>query len=264
MPIFLAFSDQKTSQNEKLYEACLKGFQASRDALVAQKVRLKDEIKKEELDVTDATITEVSQLKTNEQNDATLLKGLTILKNNLWIKSKKALATYPNFKTELKNQNIEDHINFTLDTEALNPTISSVEIDYKEKKISLNINPAVLSFIDKSTDSQKRKLNQLIYDEVAKINNHSGETVGREKGLFVVDLSGLQGAKSLLKLSLKEVAQQRIDSLKRTLTSRWNRSSDALSSENYKVLTWNKFNELDKQDRQFSMAIYSPLLEKRC
>ena len=143
----------------------------------------------------------------------------------------------------------------------MNPTISSIEVDYKEKKISLNINPALISFIDESTESQKRKLNQLIYDEVAKINKHSGETVSREKGLFVVDLSGLQGAKSLLKLDLKQVAQQRIDSLRRTLSSNWNRSSDMLSSENYKVLTWNNFKDLDKQDQRFSLAIYSPLLE---
>lgn len=247
--------------SETLYNECIKGFQASRDALLKDKVTLKDQMKKDNVDESDSSAIEVGRLKMIEHNEAILLDGLTFLKKNQWL-SKSYSEKMPETKALLTNQKIQKAENFTLSTGSQNPVISAFDVDYTEKKVTVKIDEALTAFLEKAPATDKAKIEAIIYDQIAQITNSAKESVTRAKGAFVIDLKGLNGAKSALKLELSEVAKQRLASIEKSLNSEWVRDSDTLSEENYKIAGYEAFKASSEQDQRFTLTLFSPLLEK--
>lgn len=256
------FRSHRYSANE-LYDACVKGIQASKDAIIQEKVTLKETIAKKEIDMADGSIIEVSRLRTLNRHETTLLDALTLLQ------TKKALFTKEiPFKNkeeilaELRNKKIESQDTFTLSTGGTNPIISDISVSYPDHSVKLEISPALLAYAGTTNEAKQQKIYQLVYDEIAKIKSLTSEEIQKNGTSFTLNLEGLKGAKSLLKLNLKRIAQEKIHSLEKSLNRYWKRNSDSLSPENYKVISWEAYSKLSEQDKHFKLALYSPVLEE--
>lgn len=254
------FNSPSTSKTD-LYNLCLQGFQLSLDSLIEAKVLLKEEIKKAEMDESDQTLPEVSNLAALSKKEASLLEAITILKTkkNQFIAKTPELASY-DLSAEVTNKKIEGTKNYTLSTGALNPIITSISVDYNEGMVSVEILKELLDFAATTSESQQRKINQIVFDEIAKIKNLSGEEIQKSGLTFSIDLLGEKGAKSFLIFNLKEVAVEKIRSLKANLETYWERSSETLSKANYKIFDWDTYQALQEQDKHFNLTFYSPLL----
>ncbi len=251
-----------SSSKSDLYNLCLQGFQLSLDSLIEAKVLLKEEIKKGGMDENDQTLAEISSLGALSKKETTLLDVITILKakKSTFISKNPEVASY-DLSSEVTNKKIEGAKNYTLSTGDLNPVISSIFVDYKEGTVSIEILKELLDFTATATAVQQRKINQLVFDEIAKVKNLSGEEIQKSGLTFSINLSGEKGAKSFLQFNLKEVAAEKISSLKTNLETFWDRSSETLSKENYKIFDWNGYKALEEQDKHFTLTFYSPLLD---
>jgi|GEM_PF-44077 len=244
-----------------LYNLCLQGFQSSLDSLIEAKVLLKEELKKKELDDNDQTLLEVSNLTALSKKETTLLEAIATIKTkkNQFISNTAEAAIY-DLTSEVTNKKIEGANNYTLSTGELNPVISSISVDYTEEAISVEITKELLDFASTASESKQKKINQIVFDEIAKVKNLSGEEIQKSGLTFSIDLSRNKGAKSFLLLHLKEVAVEKIRSLKSKLETYWGRSSETLSNKNYKIFDWEPFKALGEQDKHFNLTFYSPLL----
>lgn len=228
----------KNYSTKELYQKAIAGLQSAKDSIVTKKIALQEKIEKEHLDANDRSIFEVSSLQTHLRQEKTLLAGLTLLQNNQSAFTKIAnFTTNEELRSNLKNGSIENGNNFSVDTHQNNAVITGLKIDYKAQKVEVEINQNLLDFAKTKSLKEQQKINGLIYDQIALLKSETGEEIKKNGLEFHINLAGLEGAKSILTLNLKEVAKTRMSSIKSVLSDYWKRESDTLSQKNYEIIS---------------------------
>ncbi len=255
--------ESKTRDATFLYNHCLNGFMACKDYIQKEKLQLIDTIKEGSLDEKDTTLPEVGALSTLKEQEEKLLNAITLLQNKKTLFTPSAVKNLKsNYSTELTNNKIEEKELFTLSTGGNNPVISSITVNYKDRNVSFEIAEELTSYMSTKDASLQKKIVQLIFDEIAKVKNTTSEEIQRNGSLFTLDLSNLDGAKSLLKFDLKVVAEKKLSALKTSLLSHWQRSSKELNPNDYKIVSFEEYKALPEQEKAFCLALYAPILDK--
>lgn len=144
-----------------------------------------------------------------------------------------------------------------------NPFISAVAIDWKNEKIELLLHKDVLELQTIKTDDEiasrrAEKLNQLLYNEIARVARQSDETISPHLNSFSVSLSELTNATGFLALDLAGVAEEQVSTLVSLFQSAWKRSGE-LSSQDFPILATGS----NPQDTSLGLVFVSPLLDKK-
>ena len=150
-------------------DIAIKGFQACKGELLKHKIQLKETINKNSLDTNDLTINEVSQLKLIELYENTFIKAIALINKEMQGFTKKNWITSSDLKACITNHSINKDFQFSIDTSNNNPIISSINVDYNSKKVSLEISKELLDYRASQSNEIKNRIDELIYGEITKV-----------------------------------------------------------------------------------------------
>jgi len=245
-----------------LYDHCLQGFQATKDLLQKEKIELIEKMKKDSSDQAVLDLKENSLLATLKEQEEKLLSAIALLQNKKGVLTSSKAPSSDLYFSELKNNKIEGKKYFTLSTKAYNPLISSLYINYDDKSLSFELSDEFISYLHSKEPTEQKKLSQLIFDEMAKVQRSSPYEIERNGPLFTLYLSSLPDAKSLLTLDLRTVAEKKIASLKSILNTYWQRNSKEISPDTYTIVDWEEYKTLSDESKEHCLAFYAPILDK--
>jgi SecD/SecF fusion protein len=146
-----------------------------------------------------------------------------------------------------------------------NPVIEKICLNIPNSTLSLTIRPDVIQLRerlekDPSEQSTYNALCQLIYDEVAKINRESGETLLPGQNEFTLKLTNLANAESFISLNLTAVAKAEYGHVKQVLQNFWHPTSEDLNRNAYPIQDWVEFQKLSPSQKNLSLVLYAPSL----
>ena len=106
-----------------------------------------------------------------------------------------------------------------------NPLIESIEIDWITEQVNLKLHSDIVSLETSLENSgnrhRKEELDQLIYNEIARITRETGEEVRPHLDNFQIALSNLGESNSFLSLKLGNIAEKEMTQLKGFLEKNW-------------------------------------------
>lgn len=145
------------------------------------------------------------------------------------------------------------------------PIIDKISLNVTDSTISLSIKPELLALRDKleknpQEQSRYSALNQLIYDEIAKISRESGEDLLPGQNEFTLKLTSLANAQSFITLNLSSIAKLEYNHVKHLLHELWTPSSEDLKRESYPIQDWTEFHKLPTSQKNLRLVLYTPSL----
>ncbi|GAB4186157.1 MAG: protein translocase subunit SecDF [Simkaniaceae bacterium] len=155
----------------------------------------------------------------------------------------------------------EDRTQF-LDVSQKNPLIAAINLDWENETIFISLHPDILELRNKFSGDRAKKdnLDQLIFDEVARVSRESSENLTPYRDQFQIALNELANSKSFLALNLGEVAAEELRQLKNLLQTSWNPKHPDLNPELFPILDYEAYQKLPKSEQKLGIVLYSPSL----
>lgn len=144
-----------------------------------------------------------------------------------------------------------------------NPLIQNLTIDWRNEKISLNLHPDIQT-LRKKLQKQKGKshardqLDQLIYNEIARISRESGELLTPDQNTFQIELNSLTNSESLLVMNIGLIAQKQAEQIKNLITTQWHPTHPDLHPDNFPIYDFATYNQLPPHQKKLGLVIYAP------
>lgn len=151
----------------------------------------------------------------------------------------------------------------TIDFGQRNPFVKALEIDWNKDIVDIILHPDVISI--RSTPAQGEmqalqgeKLNQLLFNEIAKVARSTQETISPALYNFTVQLNHLTNSSSLLTMDLGKLAKLQTASILESIKDSWNSTQSEFSPQNFPVSDYNSYTKLSAADQKFGVVVYSP------
>ncbi len=257
---------------KRFYASFTRGLQnpkGSVETLIQRMDEYKGSIQREKIALKDkmlqdnATTQEISNLEAKESR---VLLALSVLKKNR--------AAFVSEESAWTSSSLSPLIDKTFSPKTLslqellvsnNPIIDKIYLNISESTLSLTIKSDIIALRDRLEKDPKEQsrysaINQLIYDEIAKINRESGETLLPGQNEFTIKLSALANSKSFITLNLNAVAKAEYTHVKQVLHDFWAPSSQDLKREAYPIQDWTDFQKLPSSQKNLRLVIYAPSL----
>ena len=151
----------------------------------------------------------------------------------------------------------------TLNVGALNPLINMIRVDWRNEKIYFDLHDDVLAYqsaLDQSgTPSfQKDRLNQFIFQEIARIGRESGESISPSQKDFQIVLNDLTNSKTLLVMKLSALAEKKGEQLLQLLRNQWSPNHPDLQREAFPVWDNITYESLPASEKRLGLVVYTP------
>jgi SecD/SecF fusion protein len=190
----------------------------------------------------------------------------TILKNNMQaFASASQPWTYANIGSVLQQSQQKmatgSHVQ-TLSLEGKNPFIESLQIDWLNDKIYLNLYSDVIAFkrnLESQNIRRAEQADQIMYNELAYVSRQTDETVIPLQDKFIVELPQLPNSKSFLAFRLGAIAQAQAADVKRQIAATWNPKHTDLLPESFPILDYESYANLPAEQKKLCLVIYSPV-----
>ncbi len=168
--------------------------------------------------------------------------------------------TYAALKKDL-TQSTSKGSTQTLDAQGKSPLIKSIVIDWNNEKIHLELHQDILSYkkeLEQSKSYLSDPLDQLIYNEIARISRETGEELKPALHAFSIELSDLTNSGSLLVMDLGAIAKQQGEQLLHLLKTEWNPSHPDLKRSAFPIYDYQTFKNLPPRAQKIGLVVYSP------
>ena len=210
------------------------------------------------------------QLELLEEKESDLLKTAAILRKHAkTFASGNAPLSIAAAKQLIAKSTAEPSLDATqtIDIAAYNPLIQKIDLDWGKSNLAVVLHPDVQALrkelsANGTKRTKKDQLDQLIFNEIARISRESNEVMVPSKEAFAIHLNELADAKSMLVLDLKEIAQKETQNVSNFLSNRWNPNFKELSRETFPIVNNEQYQELSAIQKKFCLLVTSPLLEK--
>jgi SecD/SecF fusion protein len=243
-------------------------LETAKDRIRSDKISLKLEEEKKQKNNEFLDPFQKQQIHSLQIQEDTLLSAISAIKQHRssflktevsWTSSevqKLIKAADKNSKTSIQ----------TIATERQNPIIKSVNVDWGEEVFSIELQDDIAALRAKLSQEKNTKerdlVNQIIYDEIAKISRESSEELKPYHSGYQIILNELSDSQSFLSLNLGEVAKSQIAQVKNLLKDSWNPEETFLQESQYPIISWEEFQSLPKSQRNLSLVLYAPGTEK--
>lgn len=268
----------QSPSTKRLYSSLTQGFFENKlevvENLTTEFDKLKDSLKLERiaLQEKESKLKEKSQYLDNEEKQrlsALLDKETQISKTTDILKKNKSLfSSGANPLSYLELKNMIASLSSSQSTDQLNlgdhnPLIQKLTVDFSEQKVLLNFFPDILSTKTKLSEKKqtsliKDRLDQILYNEIARISRVSREDVVPRANDYEVNLATLTNSKSVLIFNLSKVAEKESSQLKNLIEKNWNPKSKDLARETFQIWNYNEFQNLPASKKKLGLVIYSP------
>jgi len=169
--------------------------------------------------------------------------------------------TYATLKREVALLEEEQGSVQSIPVEGLNPLIKAISIDWNNDHIDLELNGDIEAY--KGTLAQSSSylgglLEQLSYNEIARINRETNETLLPHSGNFIIHLNSLTNSQSLLVLDLRSIAKQRAEQLSHLIQTKWEPLHPDLQPSSFPIYDYTTFHALPPLEQKMGLVIYTP------
>jgi SecD/SecF fusion protein len=139
-----------------------------------------------------------------------------------------------------------------------NPFIEEVIIDWSNDKFLLKLYPDFQKSRSVENGLLKDQIDQLLYNEIARLSSQSGEIVKPFQEQFEIALSGLQDSQSFLALRLFTVAQAEVQKLVQSLNLNWNPTHPDLKRDAFPIWDYDTYQALPENQKKLGLVIFAP------
>jgi SecD/SecF fusion protein len=189
-------------------------------------------------------------LKNIERKEKLLIKAENIIKNNK--------ASFENganpFTYETIFSSLSKSQNATFSTAKNNPLIRSFSIDWANDKILLFLHD------DLSQCKDKDAFEQLIINEIARINRLCDEKINYFGNSLTINLNDLSNSQSLLVLKLEELALKQVDQLKNYISQQWQTTHTELQRSAFPIVDYATYLKMPSQEQKLCLVLFTPIL----
>lgn len=141
------------------------------------------------------------------------------------------------------------------------PLIQSISVDWSNEKISVELHDDIIAY-QKEIETTKKylsePLNQLIYNEIARISRETGEVLTPKKAAFSIELNQLTGSQSLLVMDLGAIAKTQKEELLHLLKTQWIPSHPDLKRSSFPIYDQETFENLPAKEQKIGLVVYAP------
>lgn len=146
-----------------------------------------------------------------------------------------------------------------------NPFVRGLVIDWNNDKILLQFYPDVDAIRTTAAGGEaaayvRERFNQLLFDEVARVDSLTDENLAPSGDTFAVALNTLTDSRSFLTFDLGFVAAMRSHQLLDELLSTWTPQHPDLVREAYPVQEWDTYKKLSSLQQRLGLVIYAPAM----
>jgi len=144
-----------------------------------------------------------------------------------------------------------------------NPFIKGLAVDLNSEKILLELHSDIQA-LRKQLEREKGKshtrdqLDQLIYNEIARIGRESGEQLSPYQGNFQIDLNTLTNSESLLVMDIGSLAKEQAEQMKSLIATQWHPSHPDLRSDVFPIYDFATYEKLPAHQKKLGLVIYAP------
>ncbi|MEM7175231.1 MAG: protein translocase subunit SecD [Chlamydiota bacterium] len=144
-----------------------------------------------------------------------------------------------------------------------NPLIDALILDWGSDTISVVLKQDILDFKeDLEHNSTKPFLNdqldQLIYNEMARIGRETNETLTPKGNGFQIALNALTNSQSFLALNLSAIASEQATQVLNLIKNEWRPSHADLEREAFPIYDYQTFQNLPAREQKLGLVVYAP------
>lgn len=136
-----------------------------------------------------------------------------------------------------------------------NPLIQSIDLNWDKDEFLIHLHSDIASLRKSDNPHVRDQLDQLIYNEIARIGRDAKEDLIPYKSGFKVQLAHLTDSNSMLVFDLPAIAEQKVQQVKNLIENEWTPESVDL-----KLPVWDfeTYKSLPKEKRQLGLLVYAP------
>lgn len=235
-----------------------------KDRIRNEKVSLKIEEEKKQKNNEFLEPFQKQQIYSLQAQEETLLSALGALKQykSAFMKNEGAWTLKEIQKAIKASEKNSKETLQTIDMQRQNPIIKSVNIDWSEEIFSIQLQDDITALRAKlaseKNSSGRDLVNQIIYDEIAKISRESSEELKPHHSGYQIILNELPDSKSFLRLNLGEIGKLQVEHIKNLIKDSWNPEESSLQASEYPILSWQEFQAMPRSQRNLSLVLYAP------
>ncbi|QVL57921.1 MAG: protein translocase subunit SecD [Simkaniaceae bacterium] len=262
---------------KRYYATVTQGPMENRRAAVDQFIgsleRYRDQIKLQRIALEDAESAKRAKggfLESNEQQqldyyrtrEERLSSSIAIVRRqSAAFSSSAAPWTYTKLKQDLSLSSQKNEAVQTLQVEGRSPLIKAINIDWNNEQISLELHQDILSYkkeIERSKSYLNDQLDQLIYNEIARISRETGENLTPLQDAFAIELNHLTNSQSLLVMDLGAIAKTQGEELLHLIKTQWNPSHPDLKRSSFPIYDYQTYLKLPLHLQKIGLVVYAP------
>ncbi len=261
---FATLTQGEFANKSEAINGLVKAFEKLRDQIKLEKINLeKEEIRLEE-NQQFLNIDQQQKITTLKSKENRISTALSMINNHkgAFILGKPPLLP-ATFKMHIERLLAKDEKKTdTFDLSTNNPLIDSLTINWENETITMHLHPEIITLHQKleSEKTKRDNLDQLVYNEIARIQRESGEQLTPNNHHFSLALNELPNSKSFLTLNLAEVAQEETRQLQHLISNRWHPKHPDLQEELFPIHDFASYQALPKSEQKLGIVIYSPTL----
>ncbi|MEX0962053.1 MAG: protein translocase subunit SecD [Simkaniaceae bacterium] len=229
-----------------------------KDRLRLQRIQIQEEEKRlsDEGSFLDAMKKERLELTLSQEERLTAAGSILKREQAAFISTRGAM-TYQELKEKIATKGSPLILSGT------NPLIEEISLNIEQNSFNLILQKDIAllraSLAKKPGQSYLlTSLDQLIYNEIARLNRITGESIKPNKENFTVALSDLNGSESLLALNLKTLAKAESQNLKKLIETTWQPKHPELQEEAFPLYENETYQKLTPSEQRLGLVIYTP------
>ncbi|MCB1115175.1 MAG: protein translocase subunit SecD [Chlamydiia bacterium] len=259
---YATFTQGILENKRSAVDGLIQSLERYHDALNLKRIALETNEKEKREKGSFLEANEKQQLEYYKGQEERLLTALGIVRRQApSFAGGSAPWTYAFLKGDLSRQPVSSDGMQTLSVGGRSPLIKAITMDWNNEQIFLELHQDILSYkkeIEKSKSYLNDQLDQLIYNEIARISRESGETLSPAQNHFAIDLNHLTNSTSLLVMNLGEIAKMEGEKLLHLLKTEWNPTHPDLKRNAFPIYDYETFQKLPAQEQKIGLVVYTP------
>lgn len=254
------FKDKTQSLNQ-----LIQIMDSYKDGVKLQRIEIQDKQKKAKEKQDYLEVAESEKIEFLQKKEDLLAKATSFLKKQT---STGYNSNWSYQEILVKIQHGISKNSYGLNLENQNPLISSFDVDLNNQKILVKLHSDVMFLKDLLENDKEKKqkrdqLQQLVYNEIARISNEAREEIKPAKGEFEILLNDLEGATSFLALDLSKIAEKESSQIQNFIIENWNPKHIDLQKQNFPIWDLATYQTLSPSEKKLGLLVYAPSLENK-
>lgn len=232
----------------------------AKDQIRLERIQLQDKAKKLKEENNFLEQAEQQRLDFLQKREDLLSSTAALVKkNSTKAASGKTPWSYQELKKQIHSvaQNNQESQTFLVGSQ--NPLIQSISVDVANQSMQLKLHSDIVELKESLPKGyEKDQLEQLIFNEIARISRDSRENIEPFREGFKIELNNLSNAQSFLALDLGTIASKEAEQIKELIEQYWQPKHADLSKESFPVWDYETYRKLPANEKKLGLVVYAP------